>query len=247
SLRTTAVRDGDHYVLNGTKRFITNAPEASIFTVMARTDQTKKGAGAISAFIVEAGTPGLSLGKIDKKMGQKGAHTCDVIFDNCRVPAENIIGGKEGVGFKTAMKVLDKGRINIAAISVGVAERMLEDALRYACERKQFGKPIAEFQAIAFKLADMATRIEAAELLTQLAGDLKDRHQPMTTQGAMAKYYASEVATWASNEAVQIFGGYGYTKDFPVEKFYRDSKLCTIGEGTSEIQKVVISRNVLRE
>ena len=246
SLKTSAVKDGDFYVLNGTKRFITNAPHAATFTVMARTNPEIKGSGGISAFLVEANTPGITLGKIDQKMGQKGSHTCDVIFENCRVPASALIGGVEGVGFKTAMKVLDKGRLHIGAYSVGVAERMLNDALHYAIERKQFGQPIANFQAIGFKLADMATQVEAAELLTFQAAYLKNNKMPLTKQGAFAKYYASEVAVHCGNEAMQIMGGYGYTREYPAEKFLRDARLMTVGEGTSEIQKVVISREILK-
>ncbi|MEZ4807595.1 MAG: acyl-CoA dehydrogenase family protein [Flavobacteriales bacterium] len=244
-MKCTARKEGNEWVLNGTKCWITHGKSSDVVVVIARTGELLDSKG-MTTFVVERGTPGMKAGKKENKLGMRASETAEVIFEECRVPAANILG-KEGEGFKQAMKVLDGGRISIAALSLGIAKGAFEASVKYAKEREQFGKPIAEFQAIAFKLADMATRIEAAELLTQLAGDLKDRHQPMTTQGAMAKYYASEVATWASNEAVQIFGGYGYTKDFPVEKFYRDSKLCTIGEGTSEIQKVVISRNVLRE
>ena len=243
-MKCTARKEGNEWVLNGTKCWITHGKSSDVVVVIARTGELLDSEG-MTTFVVERGTPGMKAGKKENKLGMRASETAEVIFEECRVPAANILG-KEGEGFKQAMKVLDGGRISIAALSLGIAKGAFEASVKYAKEREQFGKPIAEFQAIAFKLADMATRIEAAELLTQLAGDLKDRHQPMTTQGAMAKYYASEVATWASNEAVQIFGGYGYTKDFPVEKFYRDSKLCTIGEGTSEIQKLVISRDVLR-
>lgn len=246
SLRTTAVRDGDHYVLNGTKRFITNAPEASIFTVMARTDQTKKGAGAISAFIVEAGTPGLSLGKIDKKMGQKGAHTCDVIFDNCRVPAENIIGGKEGVGFKTAMKVLDKGRLHIAAVCVGAAERMLTDALAYAMEREQFGKPIAEFQLIQAMLADSKTEIYAARSMVLDAARRRDAGEDISTEASCCKLFASEMCGRVADRSVQIHGGAGYISEYAAERFYRDVRLFRIYEGTTQIQQLVIARNMIK-
>ena len=246
SLRTSAVRDGDHYVLNGTKRFITNAPEASIFTVMARTDQTRKGAGAISAFIVEAGTPGLSLGKIDKKMGQKGAHTCDVIFDNCRVPAANIIGGKEGVGFKTAMKVLDKGRLHIAAVCVGAAERMLTDALAYAMEREQFGKPIAEFQLIQAMLADSKTEIYAARSMVLDAARRRDAGEDISTEASCCKLFASEMCGRVADRSVQIHGGAGYISEYAAERFYRDVRLFRIYEGTTQIQQLVIARNMIK-
>lgn len=246
SLRTTAVRDGDHYVLNGTKRFITNAPQASIFTVMARTDQTMKGAGAISAFIVEAGTPGLSLGKIDKKMGQKGAHTCDVIFENCRVPASNLIGGQEGVGFKTAMKVLDKGRLHIAAVCVGAAERMLEDALRYAMERAQFGKPIAEFQLIQAMLADSRAEIYAARSMVLDAARRRDAKEDVSTEASCCKLFASEMCGRVADRSVQIHGGAGYISEYAAERFYRDVRLFRIYEGTSQIQQLVIARNMIK-
>ncbi|SFY19602.1 acyl-CoA dehydrogenase family protein [Azotobacter vinelandii] len=246
SLRTTAVREGDHYVLNGTKRFITNAPEASIFTVMARTDQGMKGAGAISAFIVEAGTPGLSLGKIDKKMGQKGAHTCDVIFENCRVPASNLIGGQEGVGFKTAMRVLDKGRLHIAAVCVGAAERMLEDALRYAMERVQFGKAIAEFQLIQAMLADSKAEIYAARSMVLDAARRRDAKEDVSTEASCCKLFASEMCGRVADRCVQIHGGAGYVSDYAAERFYRDVRLFRIYEGTSQIQQLVIARNMLK-
>ncbi|MBT0964092.1 acyl-CoA dehydrogenase family protein [Denitromonas iodatirespirans] len=246
SLRTSAVRDGDHYVLNGTKRFITNAPEASIFTVMARTDPQKKGAGAISAFIVEAGTPGLSLGKIDKKMGQKGAHTCDVIFDNCRVPAANIIGGKEGVGFKTAMKVLDKGRLHIAAVCVGAAERMLDDALAYAMERQQFGKPIAEFQLIQAMLADSKAEIYAARSMVLDAARRRDAGDDISTEASCCKLFASEMCGRVADRSVQIHGGAGYIAEYAAERFFRDVRLFRIYEGTTQIQQLVIARNMIK-
>jgi acyl-CoA dehydrogenase len=246
SLRTTAVRDGDHYVLNGTKRFITNAPEASIFTVMARTDAGKKGADGISAFIVEAGTKGLSLGKIDKKMGQKGAHTCDVIFDNCRVPAANLIGGEEGVGFKTAMKVLDKGRLHIAAVCVGAAERMLEDALRYAMERLQFGRPIAEFQLIQAMLADSKAEIYAARSMVLDAARRRDAKEDISTEASCCKLFASEMCGRVADRSVQIHGGAGYIAEYAAERFYRDVRLFRIYEGTSQIQQLVIARNMIK-
>jgi acyl-CoA dehydrogenase len=246
SLRTRAVRDGDVYVLNGTKRFITNAPEASIFTVMARTDPKLKGADAISAFIVEKGTPGLSLGKIDKKMGQKGAHTCDVIFENCRVPAANLIGGKEGVGFKTAMKVLDKGRLHIAGVCVGAAERMLDDALRYAIERRQFGKPIAEFQLIQAMLADSKAEIYAARCMVLDAARRRDAGEDVSTEASCCKLFASEMCGRVADRSVQIHGGAGYVSDYAAERFYRDVRLFRIYEGTSQIQQLVIARNLIR-
>ncbi|ACC72818.1 acyl-CoA dehydrogenase family protein [Paraburkholderia phymatum] len=247
SLRTTALRDGDHYVINGTKRFITNAPEAGIYTVMARTSPDSKGAGGISAFIVEKGTPGLSLGKIDKKMGQKGAHTCDVIFENCRVPASNMIGGKEGVGFKTAMKVLDKGRLHISAICVGAAERMLDDALRYAMERKQFGQPIAEFQLVQAMLADSRAEIYAARSMVLDAARRRDEKHDVSTEASCCKLFASEMCGRVADRAVQIHGGAGYVSDYAVERFYRDVRLFRIYEGTTQIQQLVIARNMIRD
>ena len=246
SLRTAAVRDGDHYIINGTKRYITNAPEAGIFTVMARTDPGKRGASGISAFVVERGTPGLSLGQVDKKMGQKGAHTCDVIFENCRVPASALIGGREGVGFKTAMKVLDKGRINIAAICVGVSERMLDDALRYALERKQFGKQIAEFQLIQAMLADSKAELYAARCMVIDAARRRDAGHDVGTDAACAKLFASEACCRIADRAVQIFGGAGYLAEYGIERFYRDVRLFRIFEGTSQIQQLVIARNMIR-
>ena len=247
SLKTSAKRDGDHYVLNGTKRFITNAPHAKIFTVMARTDPANKGAGGISAFIVEAGTPGLSLGKIDKKMGQKGAHTCDVIFEDCRVPAANIIGGVEGQGFKTAMKVLDRGRLHIASVCVGVAERLIRESLKYASERVQFGKPIAEFQLIQAMLADSRTEAYAARCMVLDAARRKDAGENVATEAACCKLFASEMVGRVADRAVQIHGGAGYVSDYCVERFYRDVRLFRIYEGTSQIQQLVIARNMLRE
>ena len=247
SLVTSAVLAGDHYVLNGTKRYITNAPEAGIFTVMARTDPHKKGAGAISAFIVERGAPGLSLGKVDKKMGQKGAHTCDVIFDNCRVPAGNLIGGIEGVGFKTAMKVLDKGRLHIAAVCVAAAERMLGDALRYAMERKQFGQAIAEFQLVQAMLADSRTEIYAARCMVLDAAQRRDAGENIGTEASCAKLFASEMCGRVADRCVQIHGGAGYVSDYAIERFYRDVRLFRIYEGTSQIQQLVIARNMIRD
>jgi len=247
SLRTTAVRDGDHYVVNGTKRFITNAPQAGIFTLMARTNAAEKGAGGISAFIVDAKSPGITLGKRDRKMGQRGAHTCDVIFENCRVPAANLIGGVEGRGFRTAMKVLDKGRIHIAAICVAVAERMLADALRYAMERKQFGQPIAEFQLVQAMLADSKAEIYAARSMVLDAARLRDDGLPVSTEASCAKLFASEMCGRVADRAVQIFGGAGYMSEYGIERFYRDVRLFRIYEGTTQIQQLVIARNMIRE
>ena len=243
-MMTTAVADGDYFVLNGSKNFITHGKSSSVAVVIARTG-AKGDSHGMTAFVIEKATPGFSAGRKENKLGMRASETTELIFQDCRVHKSAVLG-KVGEGFIQAMKVLDGGRISIASLAVGIAKGAFEASVKYAKEREQFGKPIAEFQAIAFKLADMATEIEAAELLTYRAADLKNRHQKMTKEGAVAKLYASEVAVRVSNEAVQIFGGYGYTKDFPVEKFYRDSKLCTIGEGTSEIQKLVISRELLK-
>ena len=246
SLRTSAIRDGDVYVLNGTKRYITNAPEAGIFTVMARTDSTNKGAAGISAFLVEASTPGLTLGKRDIKMGQKGAHTCDVIMENCRVPVANLIGGKEGVGFKTAMKVLDKGRLHIAAVCVGAAERMLSDSLAYAMQRQQFGKPIADFQLIQAMLADSKAEIYAARSMVIDAARRRDEGEDISTEASCCKLFASEMCGRVADRAVQIHGGSGYIADYAVERFYRDVRLFRIYEGTTQIQQLLIARNMIR-
>ena len=246
SLRTTAVRDGDFYVLNGTKRFITNAPHAGIFTVMARTSTEIKGAGGISAFIVEANTPGLSLGKIDKKMGQKGAHTCDVIFENCRIPASQLIGGVEGVGFKTAMKVLDKGRLHISSIATGAAKRMLRDALNYAKERKQFGQPIANFQLVQGMLADSKAEIYAAECMILDAARRRDAGENVSALASCAKYFSTEMCCRVADRAVQIFGGAGYVSEYGIERFYRDVRLFRLYEGTSQIQQVIIAKDLIR-
>ncbi|MDR6455591.1 acyl-CoA dehydrogenase family protein [Variovorax paradoxus] len=248
SLRTTARKDGDHYVIDGTKRYITNAPYAGIFTVMARTDASIKGAGGISAFIVDAGTPGISFGKRDRKMGQKGSHTCDVIFDSVRVPASRIIGGagNTGNGFRTAMKVLDKGRIHIAAVCAGVAERMLADALRYAMERRQFGQPIAEFQLVQAMLADSKTELYAARSMLLDTARRRDEGHHVATEAACCKLFASEMCGRVADRAVQIFGGAGYVADSGIERFYRDVRLFRIFEGTSQIQQVVIARNMVR-
>jgi acyl-CoA dehydrogenase len=246
SLRTSAQREGDFYILNGTKRFITNAPEASIFTVMARTDPSIKGSSGISAFIVAADTPGLSLGKVDRKMGQRGAHTCDVIFENCRIPVDNLIGGQEGVGFKTAMKVLDKGRLHIAAVATAAAERMLEEALKYALERKQFGQPIANFQLIQAMLADSKMEIYAARCMIMDAARRRDLGEDIGTEASCSKLFATEMCGRVADRAVQILGGSGYVSDYPIERFYRDVRLFRIYEGTSQIQQLVIARNIIR-
>jgi len=242
---TTAEDKGDHWLLNGAKCWITHGNSAEIAVVMVRTGALLDSHG-ISALVVERGNEGWLQGRKENKLGMRCSETTEMIFRDCKVPKENLLG-KVGDGFVQAMKILDGGRISIAALSLGIAQGALEAATKYAGERQQFGKPIAEFQGIAFKLADMATEIEAARLLTMEAAALKNAGQPVTKVSAMAKYYASEVAVRASTEAVQIFGGYGYTKDFPVEKYYRDSKLCTIGEGTSEIQKMVIARQLFKE
>ncbi|HEX7386594.1 MAG TPA: acyl-CoA dehydrogenase family protein [Castellaniella sp.] len=247
SLKTTAIRKGDHYVVNGTKRFITNAPHAGIFTLMARTAPDVKGSAGVSAFIVEANSPGISLGKRDRKMGQKGAHTCDVIFENCKVPAANLIGGVEGRGFKTAMKVLDKGRIHIAAICVGVAERMLADALKYASERHQFGKAIGEFQLVQALLADSKAELYAARCMVLDAARRRDDGLPVSTEASCAKMFASEMCGRVADRAVQIFGGAGYMSEYGIERFYRDVRLFRIYEGTTQIQQLIIARNMLRE
>ena len=247
SLKTTAVRDGDFYVLNGTKRFITNAPHAGIFTVMARTNPEIRGAGGISSFIVERGTPGLTIGKPDQKMGQKGAHTADVIFDNVRVPAANLIGGKEGVGFKTAMKVLDKGRLHIAALSVGAAELMLDDSLRYAVERKQFGQRIADFQLIQAMLADSKAEIYAARCMVLDAARKRDEGRNISTEASCAKMFATEMCGRVADRGVQIHGGAGYISEYAIERFYRDVRLFRLYEGTTQIQQVIIARNMIRE
>lgn len=243
-MRVTAVEDGDHYVLNGAKNWITHGITGDIAVVLARTGELLDSHG-ITAFVVERGTSGFSGGKKEDKLGMRASETAEMVFDNCRVPKENILGNI-GDGFIQAMKVLDGGRISIAALSLGTAHGALDAALKYSKERHQFGKPISHFQGISFKLADMATDLEAAELLTFKAAYLKNNGEKVTQAGAMAKLYASEVAVRICNDAVQIFGGYGFTKDFPVEKFYRDVKLCTIGEGTSEIQKVVISKLLMK-
>ena len=244
-MRCTAVQDGDYWVINGTKNWITHGISGDVAVVLVRTGELLDSDG-ITAFVVERGTPGFSGGKKENKLGMRSSETAELIFENCRVHQSQILG-QVGQGFRQSMKILDGGRISIAALSLGIAKGAYEASTKYAKEREQFGQPIANFQAISFKLADMATEIEAAELLTFKAADLKNKGLPVTTTSAMAKYYASEVCVKVATDAIQIFGGYGYTKDFPVEKFYRDSKLCTIGEGTSEIQKLVISRNELKD
>lgn len=247
SLRTTAIRDGDDYVLNGTKRFITNGPEADLFTVMARTDPDNKGAGGISAFIVEGSTPGIHRGPADKKMGQKGAHTCDIIFDNCRVPAENIIGGREGQGFKTAMKVLDRGRLHISAVCVGVAERLVEESLHFAMERKQFGAALSEHQLIQAMLADSRTEAYAGRAMVMDAARRKDAGENVSTLASCAKLFCAEMVGRVADRAVQVHGGSGYMAEYAVERFYRDVRLFRIYEGTTQIQQLVIARNMVRE
>jgi len=244
NMRCTAVKEGNEWVVNGTKNWITHGISGHIAVVVARTGEPRTRNNA-TAFVVERGTTGFTGGKKENKLGMRASETAEMIFDQCRIPDENRLG-EVGDGFRQALAVLDGGRISIAALSIGIARGAMEAAIQYSKERHQFDQPISNFQGISFKLADMATEIAAAELLTFQAADLKSRHLPMTRQAAMAKYYASEVAVRTANDAVQIFGGYGYTKDFPVEKFYRDSKLCTIGEGTSEIQKIVIAREVLK-
>jgi alkylation response protein AidB-like acyl-CoA dehydrogenase len=244
-MNTTAVKDGDFWVVNGSKNFITHGKSGDIAVVIVRTGE-KGDSHGMTAFVFEKGMPGFTSGKKENKLGMRASETAELIFDNCRIPDANRLG-KVGDGFVQSMKILDGGRISIGALSLGIAKGAYEAALKYSKERHQFGKPISEFQGISFKLADMATEIEASELLLHKAAFLKQQNKPVTTMGAMAKMYASEVCVRVANEAVQIHGGYGYTKDYPVEKFYRDSKLCTIGEGTTEIQKLVISRNLLKE
>jgi acyl-CoA dehydrogenase len=248
SIRTRARRDGESYVVDGSKRFITNAPEAGVFTLMARTNPEEKGAGGITAFIVDAKTPGITLGRIDRKMGQKGAHTCDVHFDGVRVPAAHIIGGPalEGRGFKTAMKVLDKGRIHIAAVCVGVAERLLRDTLRYAMERRQFGQPICDFQLVQAMLADSRTELYAARAMVLDAARRRDAGEDVATEAACCKYYASEMVGRVADRAVQVHGGAGYVAEHGIERYYRDVRLFRIYEGTSQIQQIVIARGMVK-
>jgi len=243
-MQCTAVRDGDHWVLNGTKSWITHGKSGHVAVVIARTGELLDSRG-MTAFVVERGTPGFSAGKKENKLGMRASETAEMIFDNCRLHQSQVLG-VEGEGFIQSMKILDGGRISIASLALGIAKGAYEASVKYSKERHQFGQPISSFQGISFKLADMATKIEAAELLTRHAGALKDEGKKHTKEAAMAKYYASEISVQVSTDAVQVFGGYGYTKDFPVEKFYRDSKLCTIGEGTSEVQKLVIAREALK-
>lgn len=247
SLRTSAKKDGNEYVLNGTKRFITNAPNAGVFTVMARTDPENKGAGGISAFLVERDTDGLSFGKPYKKMGQQGAPVCDVIFDNCRVPASALIGPEEGQGFKTAMKVLDRGRLTISASCIGNAERLVRDCLSYAMDRKQFGKPISDFQLVQAMLADCETEIYAARSMVLDAARRKDAGENITKLAAICKYYCSEMVGRVADRAVQIHGGAGYIADYGIERFYRDVRLYRLYEGTSQVQQLIIAREMLKE
>ncbi len=244
NMQCTATKEGDEWILNGTKNWITHGISGHVAVVLARTGEPRT-SGNVTAFVVERGTPGFSGGKKENKLGMRASETAELVFDNCRISDANRLGDV-GDGFRQAMKVLDGGRISIAALSLGIAKGAYEAALKYSKEREQFGQPISNFQAIAFKLADMATKIEVAEMLIYQAADMKNRGVKMTKESAMAKFYASEICVEVSTDAVQVFGGYGYTKDFPVEKFYRDSKLCTIGEGTTEIQKLVISRNILK-
>jgi alkylation response protein AidB-like acyl-CoA dehydrogenase len=244
NMKTTAVKDGNDWIINGTKSWITHGKSGDVAVVICRTGEPRAKNNA-TAFVVERGTKGFSAGKKENKLGMRASETAEMIFDNCRISDAQRLG-EVGDGFKQSLKVLDGGRISIASLSLGIAKGAYEASVKYSQERHQFDKPISSFQGISFKLADMATEIMAAELLTLQACDLKNRGEAVTKEGAMAKYYASEVAVRVATDAVQIFGGYGYTKDFPVEKYYRDSKLCTIGEGTSEIQKVVISREVLK-
>ena len=250
SLTTSARRetgsDGDVYVVNGTKRYITNAPEAGVFTLMARTDPESKGSGGVTAFIVEAGTPGITVGKADKKMGQRGAHTADVIFENCRVPADNIIGGREGQGFKTAMKVLDKGRLTIAAACVGSASRMLDDTIAYALDRKQFGEPIAQFQLVQAMLADSQAELYAARSMVVDAARRRDAGEDVSLHASCCKMFASEMCGRVADRCVQVHGGAGYISDYAIERFYRDVRLFRIYEGTTQIQQLIIGRGLAK-
>jgi acyl-CoA dehydrogenase len=246
SLRTSARRDGDHYVLNGTKRYITNGPRAGLFTVFARTDPNTTDASGVSAFLVEAPTPGLALGPKDKKMGQAGSYTCDVIFEDCRVPASALLGGKENMGFKTAMKVLDRGRLHISAVCVGAAERLIRDALYYAMDRKQFGGPIANYQLMQAMLADSRAEAYAARCMIEDAARKKDEGLDVSEEAACAKMFASEMVGRVADRAVQIHGGAGYMREYAVERFYRDVRLFRIYEGTTQIQQIVIARSMIR-
>jgi acyl-CoA dehydrogenase len=247
SVKTRAERQGDHYVVNGTKRFITNAPHAGIFTLMARTDPNNKGAAGVTAFIVEAKTPGITIGRPDKKMGQRGSHTADVIFENAKVPAANIIGGKEGQGFKTAMKVLDRGRLHISAMCVGAAERLIHESVSYARDRKQFGQAIAEFQLIQAMLADSRTEAYAARCMVRDAAGRYAAGETVSMEASSCKYFASEMVGRVADRAVQIHGGSGYIQEYAVERFYRDVRLFRLYEGTSQIQQLVIAKQMLRQ
>lgn len=247
SLRTTARREGEFYILNGTKRFITNAPHADLFTVFARTESTSRPEGVVTAFLVDAKTPGLSLGKIDRKMGQSGSHTCDVIFEDCKVPASAVLGGKEGQGFKTAMKVLDRGRLHISAFCVGVADRLIADSLSYAMQRKQFGQPIAEFQLIQAMLADSRSESYAAKCMVLETARGKDRGDNVSTDAACCKMFASEMVGRVADRAVQIHGGAGYMEEYGIERAYRDVRLFRIYEGTTQIHQILIARNMVKE
>ena len=247
SLKTSARLDGDHYVVNGTKRYITNAPRASMFTLMARTDPETPGAAGISAFIVPAGTPGLSFGKPDKKMGQRGTVTCDVIFEDCRIPADAIIGGVPGQGFRTAMKVLDRGRIHMAALATGMCERLLRESVRYAVDRKQFGQEIGKFQLVQGMLADSKTEAYGALVMVEDVARRFDAGERVTTEASCAKYFTTEALGRIADRAVQIHGGAGYMADYAVERFYRDVRLLRIYEGTSQVQQVIIAKALLRE
>jgi acyl-CoA dehydrogenase len=249
SLRTTAKREGDTYVLNGTKRFITNAPEAGIFTVLARTGSVDSGSNGISAFVIEAKTPGIRLGAPDKKMGQHGAHTCDVVFEDCKIPMRWLIGGlaRENQGFKTAMKVLDRGRLTMAATAVGISDRLIRDAVKYATTRVQFGKPIAEFQLIQAMIADSKTEAYAARCMVLDAARKRDAGEPVSTESSCCKYFATEAVGRIADRAVQIHGGAGYIADYAVERFYRDVRLMRLYEGTSQIQQLIIARSLIRE
>lgn len=245
NMKCTATRDGDSWIINGTKNWITHGKSGDVAVVICRTGEPGERNNS-TAFVVERGTTGFAAGKKENKLGMRASETAEMIFDNCRIPDSNRLG-EVGEGFRQAMVVLDGGRISIASLALGIAKGAYEAAVKYAQERHQFGKPIASFQGVSFKLADMATEIQASELLILQACLLKNNKKPVTKEAAMAKYYASEVAVKVANDAVQVFGGYGYTKDFPVEKFYRDAKLCTIGEGTSEIQKIVIAREIMKD
>jgi len=244
NMKTTAVQDGDYWIINGTKNFITHGKSGNVAVVVTRTGQVRKSRNA-TAFVIEKGTPGFTHGKKENKLGMRASETTELVFDNCRIHKSQILG-QVGEGFRQAMAVLDGGRVSIAALALGIAKGAYEASVKYSQERYQFGKPISHFQGISFKIADMATKIQAAELLTLQAADLINRRMPVSKHSAMAKLYASEAAVEIANEAVQIHGGYGYIKDFPVEKYYRDAKLCTIGEGTSEIQKIVIAKQIFR-